>query len=218
MEFSLGLLGGLGMIYGIYSREWPETVQPSRRANWLALLFVVLFVPLTNISMGFEVKRFVKLAEQIGRTDTLQFAHNQIWLSIFILVFFLILVVLTWRKYSDESDILVQKYVPIFLMLFTTYYIIYSHLVKGVFFTGFTGQIEQLVYWVILLIIFILWLNSQSKKNTSEASSNGFSTFSVSENYCRWSWILGGLLVVLAILTIILISVHDGLGGIQKRF
>ena len=65
MEFTLGFCGGLGMAYAVITRDWPETVKPSKVANWLAVLFVVLAIPLTNLIEAFHIKRMLNLGESL---------------------------------------------------------------------------------------------------------------------------------------------------------
>ena len=211
MEFSLGFFGGLGMIYGVYSREWPKSISPSKKANGLALLFLVLLLPATNIIQAFETDTFSKIARNIGITDSLKFAHTQIIYGWLLLGIIAIVAVVVWRRSRENQTLLTGKVIPGSFFIYSVYYILLSHIIKGISYRGYQGQSEQFIYWVILLIIITIWFVDYRKK------SNAF-FIGPKESYKRWIVILVVFLFIIAVLTYISINSHTGFAGAHERF
>lgn len=212
MEFTLGFFGGLGMIYAVLTREWPETAPPEKKANFLALLFLLLAIPLTNMVQAFEVEKFVKLAKRIGGLDPVNFAYFQIWLGIILTLVFLCVALILWRRYENNPDRLTGIYAPTFLFGYGILYTLFSHLVKASFYPGFRGQVEQYFYWLVLIVAGAFTITSYRQQQKTEFISGP------TETTRRWTIILGTLLIILALLTMIAISSHDGLSGFHQRF
>jgi hypothetical protein len=212
MEFTLGFCGGLGMIYAIYTYEWPESSSPSGKANWLALVFLFLFIPLINIQQTFEPVKFHEMAAQIGYNPQ-TFANLQIILALFFQIIFLISGLFIWQRGQNKRRWLIHSGIPIFLLGYSLWYLLYSHLVKGTFYTGFTGQPEQMAYWVILIIAAVIWIIEQRKW-----AGPDFPVKKSTETWRRWIWILSGFIAILLILTIIAINSHGEMPGAQLRF
>ncbi len=81
MEFTLGFFGGLGMIYAVLTRQWPQGVKPSKTGNWIAILFLFAFIPATNYFNGLSTERFVDLAEKLDMVNASQFASRQLLIA-----------------------------------------------------------------------------------------------------------------------------------------
>jgi hypothetical protein len=87
MEFTLGFCGGLGMAYGVFTREWPKSVSPSKPANWLALVFMAFAVPATNILQAFEIQEFLEMAVRLDLSNPQGFAWMLLllgWIALFV--------------------------------------------------------------------------------------------------------------------------------------
>ena len=78
MEFLLGFGGGVGMAYAVLSRDWPETITPSRGAHWGALLFLAAGIPVVNRAAAFSMDKFTGAAESLGMVDPAGFAARQL--------------------------------------------------------------------------------------------------------------------------------------------
>ena len=200
------------MIYAVYTREWPESAQPSRMANWIALLFLLFFIPIANIAQAFEVKEFVEMAQRIGVSDPLGFAHTQIWLGLLVVVIFLLPGISFWHRFQGKSSPLVKWYVPFFLTAYSAFYIILGHFKKGFFHPGYRGQLEQYFYWVILAVIVVIWFISYRKELISEFAPG------LPESWKRWCFLITVLLAVIVIIAIISINSHGELPGAHNRF
>jgi hypothetical protein len=206
MEFTLGALGGIGLAFGIFTVRWPESVPPSKVANGLALLFVFVVIPGTNIVQRFGVDRFMETAEQAGWSQPAllgQLTSGAAWLLLLLMV---ITGGLNWNWSQDRKAALRLGGV------FTAGFILMSHLQKGVI-AGFGNlSLEQYLYWIILLMLLLLSARS------SGDSSSGKLVDERSEGILYWSWLVLILILLILVLAGFLISLHDGLPGIQERF
>ena len=212
MEFTLGFCGGLGVAYGVFTREWPVSIKPSKTANWLALVFLLFAIPATNLIHTFEFGEFKQMAERIGIADPTSFAYTQILLGWIVLFLFLVLGVLTWRRFQSNIQFLKTAYVPIFLFAYSIFYLIFSHLKKGFFFSAVGFQLEQYLYWVVLAIIFSIWFFMGKKEPVSLFIAKS------TETWQRWITILSFIFLLIAIMTVISINIHNGLSGGHERF
>ena len=210
MEFSLGFFGGLGMAYGVVTREWPKSIKPSKTTNWLAVIFLLLALPITNIIQAMEADHFMRGAEALGIADGAAFARTQIrWAWLVALVLGGAGIVLHVR--SSRSQERSPAYASSMFFLVTLYYLVFSHIQKLVFVKGQRFQLEQLLYWVIFAALAAMWFVSRKKERQP---------FDVAktESWPRWLLLIGGALAILAICTLISISSHQGIGGYHERF
>lgn len=211
MEFSLGFFGGAGMAYGVWTHRWPEGPPPSRTANRLALAFLLLGIPLTNMAQRFETDRFIELAGRVEAADPAAFAvaHQAIgWAA---LVVFGGLAWWCWRRVrtAPEGSAQASSGALGVLAVYTAYYIVAAHIVKGVLGGALAGQPEQIVYWAVLGLLVGLGVRPGAAFDPMPAPS---------ETPRRWALIIGGFLIVVALLTLVSIGSHDGLDGMQTRF
>lgn len=209
MEFTLGFCGGLGMAYGVFTREWPETSKPSRTANWIAVVFLFLALPITNIIQAFDRNYMAKAAEQLGITDTNAFADLQILFAYIAVALFFIIGLFLFRKTKDS---LYTGYAPFLLFVYTLYYTAFSHVIKMSFYPGLHFQLEQLLYWVVIIAFVLMWFWSRNS-DPMDLFSKG-----KPETWPRWGIILGVVLTVLAVCVLISINSHDGIIGYHERF
>jgi len=209
MEFSLGFFGGLGMAYGVVMREWPRSIKPSKTANWLAVIFLLLALPIINIIQAMEADHFMRAAEALGIADPAAFAKVQIrWAWIVALVF---AVSGLWAHVKLSRSDNSHSYVSALFFLVSLYYLAFSHIQKMVFIKGQRFQLEQVLYWVVLAVLAAMWFVSRKKDEQPFVASKD-------ETWKRWMLLIGGALMILAICTLISISIHDGIGGFHERF
>jgi hypothetical protein len=210
MEFTLGFSGGLGMAYGVFTRDWDESIEPSRAANWLGIATLLLIIPATNIIQAFEKEGFLEVANQIGTVNPVQFAANQILYGWGTLILFLILGVYLWRRFqSAEYLSRIQIAASLFFVL-SGFYIVLGNLRKSLF--QVSGQLEQYLYWVVFLILLLMWFFSRNHESPEIQFSEP------DESGKRWIILLGGLIGIIVLLTLIAINIHDGLPGAHTRF
>lgn len=208
MEFTLGFCGGLGMAYAVRTRAWPENAPPSRSGNWLALLFVFLFIPFINFVNAFELEKLTRLAEQVGVEDAAAFVTAQRTWGWLVMAVFAIATAVFWRRNRRGG-----RYVaPFLLFSISLYYLLFGYLVKGFFHRPYSFGSSDTLYAPILLIVAFLWF-SQKERTEAWPGRQG-----KKENWRQWSILLGILLLVILLIAAIAIQVHDGLGGMHERF
>jgi len=210
MEFTLGFCGGLGMAYGVFTREWPEGIAPSKAANWLALLFLLFVIPATNIIQSMELKNFVRGAKQMRLANPLSFAHTQVAVAWVVVLIFVVGGIIVYKRIGTREET-VEIFAPVALFAVTLYYLIFSTIQKLVFFSIGAKQLEQYIYWVILIITLVMWLRSRGKSSQAFIPSR-------QESWKRWVSIISLFLLILAVITFISIHSHGSMPGAHTRF
>lgn len=199
MEYSIGFFGGAGMAYGTFTSKWSvHDDTPPPDANLIPILFVALFVPFVVWEQSFVTRRF----------DFITGSDAASMIFIFKLLAIVLILLVTARtlmlNYSSRTIPLRDRYPALkeFFVLYTGLYIVLSFLITGVF----IHPPEQYLYIANLLIVLLL---------TSRARGD----FEVSENRPR-TWVTAAAIsvVIIALLAIIAISSHDGMGGANLRF
>ena len=211
MEFTLGFCGGVGAAWAVFSTEWPETHIRNRAGNWLALLFIMPGIPAINLMMTFKLEKFVEAAEKAGWPDPAGYAQLQPLLGGAVTVVMALAGILAWKVFSGSDRFRPGSLVFVFLCLQMFGYILFSHLIKGLFW-GFGGlQLEQYLYWPIAVAVVAVWVVFLRGGEPS------FGTISL-EPLGHWFRLYGWILAVAALLALISINLHDGLTGAQVRF
>ncbi|MBN1480424.1 hypothetical protein EH223_20420 [candidate division KSB1 bacterium] len=211
MEFSLGFFGGLGMAYAIYTREWPKGLAPSKAANWLAFVFLFLALPVVNIIQAMQVDKFLAAAERIGIENGAAFARLQISIAYLLTAIFFIFSVIFFRRWSENRQKINSEYSPTMFFLYTFFYLAFSHIIKLVFVKGQSFQLNQVLYWVVLISLFLMWLCNRKKVDF---------TFAVTkqESWRRWLVLIGVTILLIALCAFVSIISHAGIPGYHKRF
>jgi hypothetical protein len=209
MEFTLGFCGGLGMAYGVFTREWPQSAKPSKTANGIAVVFLFLALPLINLIQAFDKENIAKTAERLGVADTMAFADLQVTFAYIAVLVFAVIGFILYRKMKDS---LYPFYAPFMLFAYTLYYTVFSHLRKMSFYTELRSQVEQILYWVVIIVFFSMWIRNREKDQVSLFADGKPETWS------RWSLIIGTALAILAVAVLVSINSHEGIGGYHERF
>ncbi len=212
MEFTLGFFGGLGMVYAVLTRKWPKSVPPSKTANWIALTFIFLFIPLTNYINAMSGERFVNLAKNLNILDAQQFASTQMLLSGLTLIPFFLLAVYVWNHYSSRPKKLIQIGLPALLSIATIHYTLLSYIQKGMFYHPFSFKHSDSLYIFIVAIMFFMWYYMLKKDKALPEENNE------KETWKRWGIILVSLVVIIILLVLISSSINTGLPGAHDRF
>ncbi len=211
MEFTLGFFGGLGMAYGVLSREWPKSVAPSKTANWMAFAFLLLGLPLINVLQAMTVEKFLQAAERLEIENGLAFADLQINITYLVTALFFGAALFVHSRYSNKPDKLIAPYSPIVFFLYVLFYLAFSHIIKLVFVSGQPFQLNQALYWVVVIALFLMWFSNRRNKNQPFVVTSP-------ESRLRWLFLVGLVLSILAICTSISITIHQGLPGYHQRF
>jgi hypothetical protein len=211
MEFSLGFFGGLGLAFGVLTRDWPTTIVRSSGANILALWVLLVGIPATNFIQAFDVEEFRERALGLGLEDPAAYVARQ-----FAIGWGLLLLVAAagwglWRWLCDQSERLRAIYAPVFLFGFSAWYIVAGHLKKG-FFSGIDGQLPHYLYWLIWAIMGVLWWRGRAGEGELPLHMTS------GETSRRWVSLAGLLLLLAALMAATVIRLHDGLPGAHERF
>ena len=212
MEFTLGFFGGLGMVYAVLTREWPESVKPSKTGNWIAIVFVFLFIPVTNYFNGFSLDHFINLAGNLHITDPEHYANRQFLYGGVSVLIFALLAIMTWKHYSASDDKLVKYCLPALLFITAIHYNFFSYIKLGTFFRPFTFGHSESLYIYIIVMIFSAWYFGLRKTIDFPGKDTG------DETWKRWGIILISLLIILMIITSISVNIHPELPGAHNRF
>jgi hypothetical protein len=202
MEFTLGFCGGFGMAYAVFTRSWPEARTPSPVANGLALCFLLVALPATNLLHAFDGEKFIQMAERIGVPDPAAFASWHFTLGWLTIVVFSIAGFLMWRG----------RRTGVFLLFtYSIYYTLFSHIRKG-FLAGAGGvQLEQYFYWIVLIVTGFLWYLLRNRPEPLAESESP-------DSWQRWILRIAAALLIIVIATLVAINSHGELGGAHERF
>jgi len=212
MEFTLGFFGGLGMIYAVLTREWPESVKPSGTGNWIAIIFLFLFIPATNFFNGMSIERFVSLAENLNIANAAQYASRQLLIAGISVPVLAFLAVMIWKRYAAKEDSLVKFGLPVMLLITTVHYNFFSFLRLGTFYKPFSFRYSESLYPFIVALILTIWYFGLRKTTVFPGRITG------DETWKRWGIILIALLIVFVAVATISINIHPEMPGAHDRF
>lgn len=211
MEFTLGLCGGMGMAYAVLRQKWPEKAEPVPSTNWLGLVFVFVLIPFINYVNAFSDNKLTKLAEQFKLTDSASFVSTQQLWGGLILVIISVATAIVWRNFQRTEEKYNQLIGPFLFFACSSYYLLYSYMIKGFFIRPFSFGQSDTAYLPLLIIMGVLWRFSAKKSPPTKDLASGISTQ-------QSRLLLIALIVSLLLIAFISIQVHDGLGGMQTRF
>lgn len=201
MEYSIGFFGGTSLAYTVFTSHWPQAENgPKKWETKIALLFLVAFIPLVifreSIQYDEVVKRFANFP------DPENAARLTSWVAAILLS---AVMLFAWIKKEQQSDSCAP--VKSFFAVWFALYIIMSYLVTG----ALAGQfhLNHHLYVVNFIVIFLL------VKNTGYPLV-GIQLYKM--NYRRYRLWLAGIIAVIAILTLIAISIHGEINGAHNRF
>jgi hypothetical protein len=170
-----------------------------------------LGLPMINVIQAMRVEKFLQAAERLGIEDGLAFAKLQINIAYLVTVLFFAAALLLHIRYSSRPDKVTEPYSSLMFFLFALFYLAFSHIIKLVFISGQPFQLNQALYWVVVIALFLIWYLHRNEKN---------SPFMVTgrESGSRWLLLIGLVLTVLVICTFISINIHEGIPGYHERF
>jgi hypothetical protein len=212
MEFTLGFFGGLGMVYAVLTREWPQPSKPSGTGNWIALLFVFGFIPATNFFNGFSTERFTRLAENLDISQAEIFTGHQMLFGGLSVLLFALLAIFTWRYCIGSPERAGRYCIPVLLGITSLHYNLFCYLRLGMFYRPFSFRHSDSTYIFILLLLCCAWFFSLRKKDVQPAGPGP------AETGKRWVLILASLVIVLLLIAVISVNLHSGLHGSHERF
>lgn len=207
MEYSLGFFGGLGIAYGIFTEEWPESSAPDQLANRFGWIFLILLLPMTNIIEAFDYEKLVGRAENLSIENVQAFIQVEYVLSWGSLLLFFVFLSWHYRKNVNDQAIWSKKKGLLLLSLYLGWYIFLSNVMGVIWLNG--GGVKEYLYWINLLVV--VW-----GVHFSLGKSGLYPKYTSSWNlYLR----LGtSAILIIFVLSLILINTHSELPGAQTRF
>lgn len=197
MEFTLGFFGGLGMIYAVFTRQWPRSVKPSVTGNRIALLFLFLFIPAANYFNGFATQEH----------ETWQLLVAGISIPLFALPVFLI-----WEHQASDAPKLARSGVPLLLLLTTLQYNLFAWIKLETVTRSFSFSHSDSLYPFIILLLILLWY-TQIRTRPDFHGREG-----TQESWKRWGILILLLMLLLLFITTISIHIHPEIPGAHDRF
>ena len=212
MEFTLGFFGGLGMAYGVSRTSWPQNHPVSSAGNWVALISTSIIIPLVNFFAGFSDKKLQGIADSIGLSNSAPFIFQQKLYAVGIILLGGISMVFIWRRITQQPSLKNRGLLAGLLGLLALYYILFSYILKGLFYQPFQLHNSLIAYIPLLLFAFLTMRVSQSKD--SSIPSMGIARF-LDRQFVRFVFLF---LLVILIIAYISIHTHSGIPGAQQRF
>ncbi len=212
MEFSLGFFGGLGMGYAVLTRQWPPSRKPSRTGNWIALIFLFVFIPASNYFNGFSSERFMDLAEKLQLGRAAQFASNQFLIAGLATLLFAFLAVWVWSRYGEKGEKLVKFGLPALLLITALHYNLFCYIRLGVFHKPFSFGNSETLYLFFVALLYLLWQFGLQRTTDFPGKAGG------DESWKRWGFIMAALFLIFVLITVISIHIHPEMPGAHDRF
>ncbi|RLD84048.1 MAG: hypothetical protein DRJ10_02215 [Bacteroidetes bacterium] len=201
MEYSIGFFGGSGMAYGVFSSVWPkDDTVPENWVNKISAFIVVIVFPLIVFRESLRLEHFMKRLGDIPNLENV--ALTSTWIVVVILLAMVVSVFMRLRKTSyDKSDVM------FFFFAYLIVYTLTSYIITGLF-AGNTSLNHHLYVLNIVLVFIFLKKDSQAI----------FSNVTDKIETKRWMMYLIGIILFLALLSLIAINIHGELGGSHDRF
>jgi hypothetical protein len=202
MEFTLGFCGGLGLAFGVSRQPWPKTDETSPSANRLALLLLLLPLPLINMLEAFDSKEFIQMAAGALNPNPEQAATLQYLWAILVVLLCCVAGFWFWRKSMPAS----------LFFMFSIYYIVFSHLKKGIFLGVGGSQWEHYAYWLIFAVMMLIYFRAGKGSPVADDTPPAGLTWRI------FFAALAVMLVVLLVGALLSVAVHSGVPGSHTRF
>lgn len=200
MEYCIGICGGSGMAYGVFTSKWPKEIPRAVKwENWSALIIVVLFIPLIVYRESLTYDHIARRLENLPNIESIA----SISTIMVLLVLLAMVISIFWRFKKDQFT---QKDVLITFFTMLLAYTFMSFAVTGIF--GGEMHLNHHLYVVNIILIFVLFRSGSLQFNYTEMDKVDLK---------KWFFYVLVVLGVLAILAMIAISVHGDLGD-RDRF
>lgn len=207
MEYSIGFFGGIGMAYGTFTSNWEASEPVLKKGKILVpLLLVTVLFPFIVWQQSFTASRITRSLEGIGFTGNSD--HMIGFIQWGALALLLIMLVIWLRRFyfrpKEGTITLTYDKLSLFFLEFFGLYAVYSILITAAFLSAY--RIEQYLYLINLAVVGLLIGKVKADFTEKGLSPN------------RWGVNFIIALIFIALLAWIAINLHDGLGGMQKRF
>ena len=207
MEYSIGFFGGLGMAYGTFTSEWPQTSEKISRNKLLApLIILVLNIPFFVWDQSFGTERIVGIIKSFDPiADAESITRNVQWTALLsILISASFWIYYFYFKAKEKAVTIGYQDVYKFFLGHFGLYTFSSILITCAFMSLY--RIEQYLYIINMIIIGLL-----ISKFDVTFTNRGL-------NISRWIINLCFVLAIIALLTAVAVSSHGELKGAHNRF
>jgi hypothetical protein len=207
MEYSLGFFGGLGVAYGTFTSAWPkEEATPifTYRNLTIPMVGFLLLIPFFVWQQSFVERDLEPTLSKLVQDPEI-WVRMVRWVA---LVAFLVPAIYWIGLFSEKKgkpaqDFNEKQVLGIFVTYFSVY-IVFTLLITGSFLSFY--RIEQFLYILNFLVILFLL-----QKFKPEIATN-------MPKPAKWGYKLVAILLFLALLSLIAISIHGEMPGMNKRF
>ncbi|SHN24724.1 hypothetical protein SAMN04488057_11395 [Cyclobacterium lianum] len=207
MEYSLGFFGGLGMAYGAYTSPWPQekpTSQYTFRNLSIPMVGFLLLIPFIVWQQSFVEKdlepTFGKLISDPG--IWISMAQSVAFVAFLVPAIFWIYL-LSNKKNKLNQGLSFGEVHGIYITYFAVY-IIFTILITGSFLSFY--RIEQFLYILNFAVILALIPKAVPTFTSRNAHPK------------KWTLIVLGVLVFIGLISLIAISSHGEMPGMNRRF
>ncbi|RLD77892.1 MAG: hypothetical protein DRJ10_11195, partial [Bacteroidetes bacterium] len=201
MEYSIGFFGGSGMAYGVFSSVWPkDDAVPEKWVNRVSMFLVAVFIPLIVFRESLTREHFMKRLGDIPNLESI--ATISTWFVVIVLLAMIISIFVKLKRPAyNKSDVM------FFFFIYLIVYTLLSYSITGLF-AGKT-ELNHHLYVINIVVIYFL-----VRKNYPAVFSNITDKLETKP----WAVYLIGIILFLAILSLIAINIHGELGGSHNRF
>jgi hypothetical protein len=202
-EYSIGLFGGIGMAYGVFSSKWPkESAAPSKWENIASMLLVVVLVPLIIFRESFSYGMFLEKFQNSVNTEAIAFANTFVAGAVI-----LIMIVFIWIKFAKADFKLGLKEGLMLLVFYSVVYTILSYISTG----AFAGMFHFNHHLYFVNIAVIVWLLSRKYPVFFEGLSEKIETK-------KWIVFVVAIIISIVIMSVLAIEVHGPTPERYDRF
>lgn len=202
-EYSIGLFGGIGLAYGVFTSSWPKvSVALARWENIVAMLLVVIFIPLIIFRESFYDANFVEQHQQLTNPETIALA-NILAAGALILV----MEIYIWMKLANVDYTLGRKEALSLLVVYSVVYAMLSYIKTG----AFAGMFHSNHHLYIVNVAVIVWLLSKKQAAFFDVLSNKIDAK-------KWIMLAVMILISIALMSLLAIEVHGPTPERYDRF
>ncbi len=202
MEYSIGFFGGLSLAYSVYTSKWPEKPKvPKLWESRIALIIPLVIVPLIVFKESLSYDTLLKRLQNTGSSEGVVLLSSIVSGLLICSVF-----IINWVKLENVKFISGKNQVRLLFISLLTAYVAVSFIVTGVF---FGNVLSNHILYVVNIIVLLLLLQ-RNRNHFFEKQETGVNK--------RLLILLPAIGFVILLLAIILINIHDEIGGANQRF
>ncbi len=202
-EYTIGLFGGIGMAYGVFTSSWPKVSNPPAKwENIVAMLLVLIFIPLIIFRESFYYTNFMEQYQQLANAETIALA-NILGAGALIIV----MGIYVWIKLAKEDYTLGRKEALMLLVVYSVVYAMLSYIKTG----AFAGMFHSNHHLYVVNIAVVVWLLSKKQASFFEVLTERIETK-------KWIVLAVVILISIAIMSVLAIEVHGPTPERYDRF